>query len=182
MTKTWKRPPSMYQLAMMSDGDASRAVHDWLKDAPAGITGKAAATTAMRAGRVRYLAQHPYLRSLGALVKIIRPYEGHRSPVIIHVPHDGAALPEDLRLPSITDLNSEMRLMADLRTEEIANNIAEYVWPNIVSNDLSRVVFDPERFDGDALKINWRLTWTAFLHWLPRNSKYPPMPSTKLSL
>jgi N-formylglutamate amidohydrolase len=83
------------------------------------------------------------------------------SPVIVHVPHAGVGLPDDgLPLPDIPDLAAEVRLMADLHVDLLADRVdallaeSGHAPPNRVGNLLSRVVMDPERFDDESEEMN----------------------------
>lgn len=74
---------------------------------------------------------------------------------MLHVPHGGTFVPGHLEktfLLSSEALLQEVELMADLRTDQIANeaisNLA--VQPSVFMNNLSRLVFDPERFDDPS--------------------------------
>jgi N-formylglutamate amidohydrolase len=79
----------------------------------------------------------------------------HISPVVLHVPHGGTFVPEHLEttfLLSEEALLHEVELMADLRTDQIANEAisALEVQPSVFMNNLSRLVVDPERFDDPS--------------------------------
>jgi hypothetical protein len=82
----------------------------------------------------------------------------HISPVVLHVPHGGTLVPQHLRstfLLSEEELLREVELMADLRTDQIANEAisALEVQPSVFMNNLSRLVVDPERFDCNADRV-----------------------------
>jgi N-formylglutamate amidohydrolase len=79
----------------------------------------------------------------------------HISPVVLHVPHGGTLIPQELRktfLLSEAELRLEVELMADLRTDLIAKEAISrlVVEPSVFMNNLSRLVFDPERFDDPS--------------------------------
>ena len=79
----------------------------------------------------------------------------HISPVVLHVPHGGTFVPQHLQttfLLSEEALLHEVELMADLRTDQIANEAisALEVQPSVFMNNLSRLVVDPERFDDPS--------------------------------
>ena len=73
------------------------------------------------------------------------------SQVVIHVPHSSTYIPawvhERIHL-SLDQLRRELKLMTDVRTDEIAERAAESaaVRPWIFVNRRSRLVVDPERF------------------------------------
>ncbi len=77
------------------------------------------------------------------------------SPVVLHVPHSGTLVPRELVtsfLLSEEELVREVELMADLRTDLIAKEAISslFVQPSVFMNNLSRLVFDPERFDDPS--------------------------------
>jgi len=77
------------------------------------------------------------------------------SRVVIHVPHSGTYIPQELVktfLLSEAELLREVELMADLRTDLIAEEAISslFVQPSVFMNNLSRLVFDPERFDDPS--------------------------------
>jgi len=79
----------------------------------------------------------------------------HISSVVLHVPHGGTLIPQDLVksfLLSEAELVREVELMADLRTDLIAKEAISslFVQPSVFMNNLSRLVFDPERFDDPS--------------------------------
>jgi N-formylglutamate amidohydrolase len=79
----------------------------------------------------------------------------HISPVVLHVPHGGTLIPQELRktfLLSEAELRLEVELMADLRTDLIAKEAISslFVQPSVFMNNLSRLVIDPERFDDPS--------------------------------
>lgn len=81
------------------------------------------------------------------------------SPVIIHVPHGGTWIPEDCKSDFLLDgdaLESEAKLMADLDTLALARDVYAYTQarPSMFMNQVSRLVFDPERFDDESEEMN----------------------------
>lgn len=76
------------------------------------------------------------------------------SSVVVHVPHAGLLLPSAVRLPTVADLGDEVYLMADLGVDLVAGAldtalVTEGKAPTIrVTNVLSRIIMDPERFDS----------------------------------
>jgi len=82
------------------------------------------------------------------------------SPVVIHVPHSGLHWPDGFRQPDAIDLEPEIRLMADLHTDQLAHLVAAAcidnngVAPNLFINWFSRVFVDPERFDDESEEMN----------------------------
>jgi predicted N-formylglutamate amidohydrolase len=80
------------------------------------------------------------------------------SRVVIHVPHASTAIPAGVRadiLLADTDLATELALMTDARTDEIAQLAADQsaVRPWLFVNQLSRLVIDPERFPDPADEV-----------------------------
>ncbi len=75
-------------------------------------------------------------------------------PVIIHVPHSSTLIPPEIRkdilLPDY-ELEIELLRMTDWYTDEIAAIGEKY--GNIIKNDFSRLVVDPERFRDDTNEI-----------------------------
>ena len=75
-------------------------------------------------------------------------------PIIIHVPHSSPFIPPEIRkdiLLSEDELESELLGMTDWYTDEFAA-IGEKCG-NIIKNDFSRLVVDPERFRDDSNEI-----------------------------
>lgn len=81
------------------------------------------------------------------------------SPVVIHVPHASLNIPLPYRpdfLLSDTELEEEARTMADLGTDQLAWAAFELspIKPSLFINNLSRLVFDPERFNDESEEMN----------------------------
>ena len=82
------------------------------------------------------------------------------SYVVVHVPHAGLVLPAELQLPTVADLDDEVHLMADLGVNLVADALdaaitaAGETAPNRITNTVSRLVMDPERFDGPDEEMN----------------------------
>ena len=81
------------------------------------------------------------------------------SPIILHVPHAGLVIPDECLTDFLLSPNAliqEAKLMADLGTKELALRVAEKVpaSPSIFINNISRLVFDPERFDDESEEMN----------------------------
>ena len=77
------------------------------------------------------------------------------SPLIIHVPHSGTWIPDDVRSQLLLDdseLDDEIAKMTDWQTDRMAlDALAETDTPaTVFTNRASRLVVDPERFVGDA--------------------------------
>lgn len=77
------------------------------------------------------------------------------SPLIIHVPHSGTWIPDDVRSQLLLDdseLGDEMAKMTDWQTDRMAlDALAMTDTPaTVFTNRASRLVVDPERFVGDA--------------------------------
>ncbi len=82
---------------------------------------------------------------------VLRP-AGRGLPVIAHVPHASTVIPQDVRaglLLSDAELADELSRLTDHFTDELFAGLAELGVTRFV-NDLSRFVFDPERFLNDA--------------------------------
>ena len=82
-----------------------------------------------------------------------------RSPVIIHVPHASLNIPPKYRSDfslSDTELDEEARTMADLGTDHLARATYDLslIKPSLFINNLSRLVFDPERFNDESEEMN----------------------------
>lgn len=78
-----------------------------------------------------------------------------RSQVLVHVPHSSTLIPDWVReriCVSDQQLNHELSLMTDARTDEIAATASNLstVRPWIFVNQRSRLVVDPERFPDPA--------------------------------
>ena len=77
-----------------------------------------------------------------------------RSGVILHVPHSARAIPEWVRAGIVLSgaaLDSELDAMTDTATDVLAAAAAAAatVAPFVFTNNLSRLVVDPERFPDD---------------------------------
>ena len=78
-------------------------------------------------------------------------------PVVVHVPHAGLAVPDDVRAGIALDdesLDAELRRMTDHRTDLLAAG-AIAAGARAVVNRVSRLVVDPERFldpDREAME------------------------------
>lgn len=80
-------------------------------------------------------------------------------PVIIHVPHASTVIPENIKSQLL--LNSdELRQELDLITDSLTNQLAQRAYqlsqskPWIFENQVSRLVFDPERFPDETEVMN----------------------------
>lgn len=81
------------------------------------------------------------------------------SSVIIHVPHGGLWIPEDCLEDFVLQgvaLENEAQLMADLDTIGLAKETYRLAAkkPSMFINNVSRLVFDPERFDDESEEMN----------------------------
>ncbi len=90
---------------------------------------------------------------------IIEQDNSDRSPVIIHVPHASLNIPPKYRSDfslSDTELDEEARTMADLGTDHLARATYDLsqIKPSLFINNLSRLVFDPERFNDESEEMN----------------------------
>jgi N-formylglutamate amidohydrolase len=75
---------------------------------------------------------------------------GDRPSVVVHVPHAGLVVPDDVRAGIVlddADLVREMARMTDRHTDQLALNACESAAVDaiVVVNRLSRLVVDPER-------------------------------------
>lgn len=81
-------------------------------------------------------------------------------PLIFHVPHGGLEFPgTDLPRPEPEVLDRELTLMADLHTPLLQRNVARLmkeagIAPYSFTNNISRILCDPERFDGENEEMN----------------------------
>ncbi|MFM2182474.1 MAG: hypothetical protein RJB61_768 [Actinomycetota bacterium] len=78
--------------------------------------------------------------------------ESPTSTIVIHVPHAGTYIPDDVRsaiLLADDDLRCELRLMTDHCTDLIARLVASRCDVSVFENRLSRLVVDPERFPDE---------------------------------
>ncbi|MFM8311094.1 MAG: N-formylglutamate amidohydrolase [Ilumatobacteraceae bacterium] len=79
-------------------------------------------------------------------------HESATSSVVIHVPHAGVAIPDDVRsglLLTDDELREELAAMTDHRTDAIASAAAAVCDVSVIANRLSRLVVDPERFPDE---------------------------------
>ncbi|MFP4148010.1 MAG: N-formylglutamate amidohydrolase [Nitriliruptoraceae bacterium] len=70
------------------------------------------------------------------------------APVVVHVPHSATAIPDDVRgqlLLTDAELQAELRLMTDHRTEQLASGVGANGATRML-NGWSRLAVDPERF------------------------------------
>lgn len=79
---------------------------------------------------------------------------GGHSPLVIHVPHSGTSVPDDVRRDLLLDdaeLAAEIGKMTDWHTDRIALDALTRagVPATVFTNRASRLVVDPERFVGD---------------------------------
>jgi N-formylglutamate deformylase len=84
---------------------------------------------------------------------ITRP-AGGAAPIIAHVPHASAVIPVDVRvelLLSDDELADELLRLTDHETDTLFSGLTELGATAFV-NDLSRLVFDPERFLDDSVE------------------------------
>lgn len=91
------------------------------------------------------------------------PYEltSGRISVIIHVPHASTYFPKRLLEDSAVlnpdlDLRGSCEIIADLHADKIAKLFIEKTGlrPYVFTNTMSRMFFDPERFNSDAEEMN----------------------------
>jgi N-formylglutamate amidohydrolase len=83
--------------------------------------------------------------------RIERP-RGNAAPIIAHVPHASVVIPPDVRaeiLLSDDELADEILRLTDHFTDELFADLAQ-LGATLFVNDLSRFVFDPERFLDDS--------------------------------
>lgn len=82
-----------------------------------------------------------------------------RSKVIIHVPHGGMIIPDDVRggiVLNDAELADESVIMADIATDQLARDVyaRSGIKPWVFINNLSRLVIDPERFPDEREEMN----------------------------
>lgn len=85
--------------------------------------------------------------------RVVRP-AGPTAPLIAHVPHASTRIPSDVRaelLLSDDELADELLRLTDHYTDELFAGVAE-LGATLFVNDLSRLVFDPERFLDDSVE------------------------------
>jgi len=83
--------------------------------------------------------------------RIVRP-AGGAAPIIAHVPHASTKIPPDVRAEIVLDdaaLAEELLRLTDHFTDELFAGLTE-LGATLFVNDLSRFVFDPERFLDDS--------------------------------
>ena len=76
------------------------------------------------------------------------------SPLVIHVPHSSTVIPPDVRSEIVLDdrqLDLQLKKMTDWHTHDLAHMALSRsgLEAQVISNHLSRLVIDPERFIGD---------------------------------
>jgi predicted N-formylglutamate amidohydrolase len=81
------------------------------------------------------------------------------STVIIHVPHGGMIIPNDVRGGIVlgdAELANESVIMADIATDQLARDVyaRSVIKPWVFINNLSRLVIDPERFLDESETMN----------------------------
>ncbi len=77
------------------------------------------------------------------------------SPLLVHIPHSSTSIPEFYRrqlLLTEAGLDRELLAMTDRYTRELFAEHAVAKGGSAFVNRLSRLVFDPERFEDDALE------------------------------
>jgi N-formylglutamate amidohydrolase len=85
--------------------------------------------------------------------RIIRPAQ-RAAPIIAHVPHAAIAIPSEVRAEIVLtdeELADELLRLTDRYTDELFAGLAE-LGATLFVNDLSRFVFDPERFLDDSVE------------------------------
>ena len=78
------------------------------------------------------------------------------TPLLVHIPHSSRKVPSHYRsqfLLSDSALDRELLAMTDLYTDELFSDHAVKNGGSAFVNSLSRLVFDPERFEDDAREI-----------------------------
>lgn len=98
-------------------------------------------------------------RAANSAESFIEQDHSDHSPVVIHVPHASLNIPSTYRpdfLLSDAELEEEARTMADLGTDQLAWAAFELspIKPSLFLNNLSRLVFDPERFNDESEEMN----------------------------
>lgn len=77
------------------------------------------------------------------------------TPLLVHIPHSSTSIPSPYRsqfLLSAAALDRELLAMTDRYTDELFADHAVTNGGSAFVNSLSRLVFDPERFEDDALE------------------------------
>lgn len=112
--------------------------------------------------------------------RIVRP-RGAPAPIIAHVPHASTAIPPDVR-PEIVlsddELADELLRLTDWYTDELFAGLAE-LGATFFVNDLSRLVFDPERFLDDSVEP-MAARGQGVVYWLGTRSQLLREASTEL--
>ncbi len=112
--------------------------------------------------------------------RIVRP-QGTPAPIIAHVPHASTAIPPDVR-PEIVlsddELADELLRLTDWYTDELFAGLAE-LGATLFVNDLSRFVFDPERFLDDSTEP-MAARGQGVVYWLGTRSQLLREASTEL--
>lgn len=106
---------------------------------------EAIATVLARLERQRKLKKH---------YRIALPPGGASTPMIAHVPHSSTIIPESVREEIVLDdaaLDCELLKMTDWHTEELFSWVLDQGGVMFVS-EVSRLVFDPERFPDDEVE------------------------------
>ena len=83
--------------------------------------------------------------------RIVRPAQ-RAAPIIAHVPHASTAIPSEVRAEIVLsdeELADELLRLTDWYTDELFAGLSE-LGATLFVNDLSRFVFDPERFLDDS--------------------------------
>ena len=77
------------------------------------------------------------------------------TPLLFHVPHSSTSIPSNYRsqiILSDAELDRELLAMTDRYTDELFTEHALAAGGTAFVNQLSRLVFDPERFEDDSLE------------------------------
>ncbi len=83
--------------------------------------------------------------------RIVRPAQG-AAPIVAHVPHASTTIPPHVRAEIVLgddELADELLRLTDWYTDELFAGLTE-LGATLFVNDLSRFVFDPERFLDDS--------------------------------
>lgn len=81
-----------------------------------------------------------------------RPRPDAGIPLVVHVPHAGTAIPDDVRAGILLDdaaLRAELVALTDWHTDALFGPPAAATGATVVVNHTSRLVVDPERLPGD---------------------------------
>jgi N-formylglutamate deformylase len=79
---------------------------------------------------------------------LVEPPTCGSAPIVVHVPHSGTVVPEDVReqlLLSDVELAEELRRMTDHGTDQLARDVGAHGATRLI-NRWSRLAVDPERF------------------------------------